>query len=392
MTLAAAALLTGGFGGVSSRYVVLSSLPPEASLSSSSSSSKSERSGRPKFAFDPEGLSSSSSPRSLLWSLLRDPSSSIANLVLPRKLSLTIHGYDTTQERPIPPFYDHAANVWDTITAEDQPALVHVPRAGGTTLAKLMSHCLGMVTASKMVTMDPNQNGLLPYNTLAINTHTVTGARYLNVDPSTHEGLDRAVFLNAVPSRLADVVIAHDLQWSSPLYDSVHRSRLFLMIRHPVKREVDQFYYMQRSTWEDDYDPAIASMTLEEYAASDKMVENYVVRMLLHRTTEEVTPEDVETAKHILRRKFLVGVHEWFDLSVVRFERYFGWWEDRGVLTNTTVNYCHHKKIADGDGRGDFPRTEPGSLAHKRLAVRNWADLELYFYAKNLFYRQAALV
>eukprot|EP00568_Trieres_chinensis_P014296 CAMPEP_0183320304 /NCGR_PEP_ID=MMETSP0160_2-20130417/65943_1 /TAXON_ID=2839 ORGANISM="Odontella Sinensis, Strain Grunow 1884" /NCGR_SAMPLE_ID=MMETSP0160_2 /ASSEMBLY_ACC=CAM_ASM_000250 /LENGTH=391 /DNA_ID=CAMNT_0025486977 /DNA_START=102 /DNA_END=1277 /DNA_ORIENTATION=- len=318
--------------------------------------------------------------------------SNFRNSIFVRLLALTITGYDTSQTIEIPSFYDNFANVWDTITVEDQPALFYIPKSGGSTLQKLFSHCLDMVTASRMALTDPKGHGLLPDDNVAINIHSITGARYVNVDPSTPFGLARAASFDIVKKHMAKVIISQHLYHSALLYDPNHRGRLFVMIRNPIKRAIDQFYYMQRATWEHDYSPEIAMMSLDEYTASDHMVENYVVRSLLNKKSEDITPSHVETAKHILRRKFLVGLMEWFDLSVVRFEQYFGWWDTHGVLSNTTVSYCHHKKIMDGNHNGKHPMVEPGSLAYRRIAVRNWADFELYFYAKNLFYRQAVLV
>ena len=75
----------------------------------------------------------------------------------------------------------------------------------------------------------------------------------------------------------------------------------------------------------------------------------------------------------------------------VRFEQYFGWWDDYNVLTNTTINYCHYKKISDGNHLGSTPAKDEDAAAI--IAARNWADMELFMYAKHqLFPAQAALV
>ena len=75
----------------------------------------------------------------------------------------------------------------------------------------------------------------------------------------------------------------------------------------------------------------------------------------------------------------------------VRFEQYFGWWDDYSVLTNTTINYCHYKKINDGNHIGSVPTKDAEAPAI--IAARNWADMELFMYAKHqLFPAQASLV
>jgi len=323
---------------------------------------------------------------------LFDPEGQESGFGLFRTLTLTITDYDTSQETDIPAFYDNYANVWDTITQEDQPMLFFVTRTGVRTLRKILGSCLGMCLASNLAATDPSGEGLLPADALEIKTHSVTGDSYLNVDLSTSEGIAKGVSTDLVPSRLADVMITQRLYESAAMFTPSYKGRLFIILRNPIKRVVDQFYYRQRATWEDDYDEELAAMTLDEFSRSDKMVENYIVRSLLNKGDGDLTASHVQTAKHILRRKFIVGLVEWYSLGVVRFEKYFGWWEKYQVVTNTTVNFCHYSKITDDIPTGYNPKSELGSESWKVIGVRNWADIELYFYAKDLFYQQAKLV
>ena len=77
--------------------------------------------------------------------------------------------------------------------------------------------------------------------------------------------------------------------------------------------------------------------------------------------------------------------------STVRFEQYFGWWDEYSVLTNSTINYCHYKKISTGDHFGRHPT--PNTDAVAVIAARNWADIELFMYAKSvLFPMQSTLI
>lgn len=166
------------------------------------------------------------------------------------------------------------------------------------------------------------------------------------------------------------------------------------MLRHPVKRIVDGFYYRQHATWEKTYSPDLSSMTLEEYAKSGFMVENLYVRELLglYDFSTEVDESHMEIAKAILRRKFIVGIFEWFDVGVVRFEKYFGWWDKMNVLTDLEVNNCHYKMIDKGDHVGSHPRHPETEEVYNVIHTRNWADMELYFYAKTLFAEQSKLI
>uniref|UniRef100_A0A7S4K3Y2 Sulfotransferase family protein n=1 Tax=Odontella aurita TaxID=265563 RepID=A0A7S4K3Y2_9STRA len=182
-----------------------------------------------------------------------------------------------------------------------------------------------------------------------------------------------------VENNLADVVVTQRLAEVSTLFSPTHRGRVFALFRHPVKRAVDLFYYRQRSTFDPDFEGDVAVMSLKTYALSRHHVENFMVRTLLNKVGFDVTPEDVEVCKDILRRKFVVGIAEekWFDASVVRFERYFGWWNQFKVSTNMTVNHCHYDRIKKGGHFGSHPKAQKHSEAYDILASRNWADMEL---------------
>lgn len=105
---------------------------------------------------------------------------------------------------------------------------------------------------------------------------------------------------------------------------------MFVLMRHPTKRIIDQFYYQQRAAWvgSELYDADRGQMSLAEFANSDKLMENVMVRSLCNLPEEvmDVTFEDLTLAKEILRRKFVVGIMDWLDVSIVRFEKVFGWW------------------------------------------------------------------
>ena len=165
------------------------------------------------------------------------------------------------------------------------------------------------------------------------------------------------------------------------------------MVRHPVKRALEEF----------GADSSDLSALKKHSKAS---VDNYLVRALLGMLEddteadklEEITADHVETAKQILRQHFVVGIHEWFDVSIVRFEKYLGWWQQHHVLTNKTVNNCHYKVIGDfekaqkGTTKGQSVADQASANAYSFLMDRHWADVELYHAAKTLFVEQAKLL
>ena len=113
-------------------------------------------------------------------------------------------------------------------------------------------------------------------------------------------------------------------------------------------------------------------------------MENIEVRMLngITDVTTPITDEHVKIAKEILRRKFVVGIFEWFDVGMVRFEKFFGWWERYDVLNNLTINECHSAIIESGGEVGNFPKIDRAEEVYSKILSRSWADVELYHYAK----------
>jgi len=222
------------------------------------------------------------------------------------------------------------------------------------------------------------------------------GGFYLNVDLGTEAGIDDAASKNLVPSGLADIIFSHHLVYATDrLFDSAHKARMMVMFRNPTKRAIDSFYYAQRAAWTGSppYDTDLALMSLTEYAASDKVVENMIVRSLVEKpATIDVTKDDVDYAKEILRRKFMVGILDWVDMSFARYEKFVGWWDTYNVFTDPAMNACHYTKINNGDQIGNHPKWHIGDNPHTWLTIRNWADTELYAYAKHLFAMQAKLV
>ncbi len=56
------------------------------------------------------------------------------------------------------------------------------------------------------------------------------------------------------------------------------------------------------------------------------------------------------------------------------------------------MNDCHYELIHDGDTIGQHPFWDNADKAYQMITVRNWADVELYVYAKHLFALQEELV
>jgi hypothetical protein len=163
------------------------------------------------------------------------------------------------------------------------------------------------------------------------------GRKYVNVDVTTSEGIQRASQLGFASSQLADVIFTPLLLESAESLfvnngnsknnddsatstgTSSRKGRMFALFRHPVQRVTSIFYYLQSATWEPTYNPEYAQWTLFDYANSPYCESNWMVRSLVRKMTGPLNPEDVLIAQEILRRKCLVGLMEDMEESIRRF-------------------------------------------------------------------------
>ena len=251
-----------------------------------------------------------------------------------------------------------------------------------------MTHCLDLVTASSIGASEGHGSE----NTLKVRRYHDKG-RYVNVNPASLEGIRRAKELGLAASGLADVVVLHRLHEGTELFNPRYKGRLFCMFRNPVHRAVSMFYYLQKATWEPTYDPTLADMTLLDYANSNKVEENWVTRFLVHEYTGRLTKDAVAKAKAIMRNKMIVGVLGNFQESLKRFELYFDWWADsKKKGSSVQLVQCQQNQARVKQNKVSHPLPGEKDPAYKRLMQLNWADMELYTYAVQLFHEQAELV
>lgn len=299
--------------------------------------------------------------------------------------------YDTTIATS-PAEYDNSAYVWEGIAGTDQPIFWYIGKSGGATFSSIIAKCLGVTQASpkgdstgKVIPMAP------PVITV---THDDDQGKYLNVNPVNAAGIAQMVAEGVVASNQADIIITPRVtDAASSLTSAQNKGRFMVMMRHPVKREIDMFYYRQAATWDPNFDAQLATMSINDYVDSDKMLDNFMIRSLLnidqHAT---ITAEHVATAKNLLRQKFMVGIFEWYDASIARFEKYVGWWSQFNVETDATVNQCHYDEVkAHNHDAGYNPDVPAGGTTWNKFIIRSWADVELYTYAKHLYSEQTQI-
>jgi hypothetical protein len=142
----------------------------------------------------------------------------------------------------------------------------------------------------------------------------------------------------------------------------------------------------QKATWERSFDPTLQSMTLEEYATSDKAESNWMVWMLNNEPVVAMDERHLKIAKQILREKVLIGLTQNMEESVQRFYSYFGWNRDEYGWSP-----CERDSLFGGTNSNKHPKVKEGTKAWELLASRNALDIALYEYAVELFHDQSSL-
>ena len=195
-----------------------------------------------------------------------------------------------------------------------------------------------------------------------------------------------------------------------------HPLRLFTIMRHPVDQAASAFYYLQDATWERTYAPETKGWTIAEYIEKGRYSKDFMTRMLIDKRSErfhgELTEEDLQLAKNILREKVLIGLMTRMEESIARFDAYFNIQprNDPETVQNCKNNLFGHgssgtggngyEKNFDKDAKANGPAVAPKTNSHKHpkvlegtddwnlLADAHKWDMKLWDYAVELFEEQ----
>ena len=159
--------------------------------------------------------------------------------------------------------------------------------------------------------------------------------------------------MNLANSGMAQVIVTSHFQEGSDIFtNSDHHGRWFCILRHPVERAISIFYFLSSlKMWGPDVE-----LTIEDYVKSDRVESNWMIRYLIGKKSGDVGIDELNMAKEILRKKFIIGIFEDMDSSLFRFQRFFGWTiygEDQRecserVLHQMKIGENNHEPIMEG--------------------------------------------
>eukprot|EP00547_Thalassionema_nitzschioides_P001414 CAMPEP_0194202312 /NCGR_PEP_ID=MMETSP0156-20130528/2373_1 /TAXON_ID=33649 /ORGANISM="Thalassionema nitzschioides, Strain L26-B" /LENGTH=1035 /DNA_ID=CAMNT_0038927775 /DNA_START=15 /DNA_END=3122 /DNA_ORIENTATION=- len=248
--------------------------------------------------------------------------------------------------------------------SNDVPFYVDIPKSGPEIVARSWGGCLGLTLA--------RDQGREVDSTLR--TEKIQGIEYVVTDLSTKHGVEHAASLNIVSSGVPDVIISplfHDVVDS--LYSSGHKAKLIISMREPVRRSLAMYNYMKTVHAE------VSEMTIEAFAQSKYIENNYVTRLLSGKKSGKITQKEVEYCKELLRRKAVVGTYEDIEVALKHFEQYLGW-----LSPNSNVLNCQANIISNDINKDGSMDIDESSSAYSLLRQQNMHDLALYGYVRNV--------
>mmetsp|Transcript_24634 Transcript_24634/g.30279 ORF Transcript_24634/g.30279 Transcript_24634/m.30279 type:complete len:486 (+) Transcript_24634:26-1483(+) len=271
---------------------------------------------------------------------------------------------------------EHTTEDWN---ATDIPFFWHVPRAGGSTLKAIAGTCLDLVQASETGVTEGHGHDE------SVQVFEVKGAKYVNVDTTSIGGLARAKQLNLADSGSLDIVFSSYIKESAAVFSESHKGRGFVLLRDPIERAISMFYYLADQPG----NPDIADMTVEEYAQSTRIENNWMVRYLSDQMEGEINKSALEKAKEALKRKFVIGLTNEYKESLYRFTKYNKWTlEDEAVQEKQDNCVSHLAEFGIGVNNADKKRPEKGDQSWALITWQNQYDIKLYEYGIELFTEQ----
>ena len=275
--------------------------------------------------------------------------------------------------------FTNFADVTSPMKSSDVAFFWHIPRSGGSTVKHITAECLGLTQASEVGTV----GGHIEDDEL-VAVHHIEGGKFVNVDTSTIAGLERARLMNLTSFPKLHIITSPFLIKASELFNEEHNGRVFFFLRHPVERAVSMYYHLNAN---DPDGNILDGKSLEQYAKSPLVENNWMTRFLSNQLGGELTEDHEAIAREFLRRKCLIGLLSHKATSMERFERYFGW-----RIVGQKMEHCQDQLLNwNWPSKNKHPRLKEGGVVWRSLEDNNAFDLRLYHYAHELFQEQSVL-
>eukprot|EP00580_Thalassiosira_gravida_P006878 CAMPEP_0201627284 /NCGR_PEP_ID=MMETSP0493-20130528/2455_1 /ASSEMBLY_ACC=CAM_ASM_000838 /TAXON_ID=420259 /ORGANISM="Thalassiosira gravida, Strain GMp14c1" /LENGTH=803 /DNA_ID=CAMNT_0048097643 /DNA_START=122 /DNA_END=2533 /DNA_ORIENTATION=- len=290
-------------------------------------------------------------------------------------------------------FLSNFKDTWDPYEKTDIPMFWHIPKAGGSSIKDTMGGCHRFVQATEFGVTD----GHGADTQVAIVYPAVPGVAdtdrspFVNIDSTTVAGIARAKSMGFADANLAQLVVSPYVFETNDLFTPTAKGRLFSVFRHPIERAVSMFYYIRVADWEPSYKPELQQWTLEQYATSDIIENNWMTRQLSNQLGGQLTEDHLRRAMEVVRTKFLVGLMSKIEHTMARVEKFF---RMTYHVNPTNQEACRERLMSGGSNSNAFNKkpVAEGDPAWDLLARQNNFDLPLYKYIEKLFDEQAAFV
>jgi hypothetical protein len=152
--------------------------------------------------------------------------------------------------------YRYFADLTTSPRESDSNFFFHIPRSGGQTIKDIIGKCLKKTLASEVGVRDGHGQD----ETLQV--IEIDGAKYVNVDTTSIDGLHRAAAMGLASAGYSDVIASSYFGEVGMLFDLHHKGRAFVLLRDPIVRAVSMYYYKTQGD-----NPSIdPSVSIEDYA------------------------------------------------------------------------------------------------------------------------------
>jgi hypothetical protein len=125
----------------------------------------------------------------------------------------------------------------------------------------------------------------------------------------------------------------------------VRQAKMFTVFWHPIERHTSEFQYLQSASHEGSYRQFLSNRTIDQWAQSHYVGENWMTRMLVNKHMGgRLNDDDLILTKNILQSNFLVSLTSQMAESMRRIQQHFQW-----VLPAFLPNYRSPQSGQDCD-------------------------------------------